>query len=88
MAPRTRVRGCRCRSSSSDGTATPGRRLTRATPPLRDDVAMKMLIGIFLSKTTINRKLAWQQPAPLFPRRDEQGQQQNVLPEHQKQNSD
>ena len=88
MAPRTRVRGCRYRSSSSDGTATPGRRLTRATPPLRDDVAMKMLIGIFLSKTTINRKLAWRQPAPLFPRRDERAQQQNVLPEQQQQNSD
>ena len=50
MAPRTRVRGCRCRSSSCDGTATPSRRLTRATPPLRDDVAIKMLIGIFLIK--------------------------------------
>ena len=88
MAPRTRVRGCRCRSSSSDGTATPGRRLTRAPPPLRDDVAMKMLIGFFLSKTTINHKLAWRQPAPLFPRRDKQGQQQKVLPEQQQRNSD
>ena len=79
MAPRTRVRGCRCRSSSSDGTATPGRRLTRATPPLRDDVAMKMLIGFFLSKTTINSKLAQRQSTLLFPHEDEQGWQHNLL---------
>ena len=56
MAPRTRVRGCRCRISSSDGTATPGRQLTRATPPLCDDVAIKMLIGFFYQKqqSTVN----------------------------------